>query len=495
MTYQVPTYRFDGARVFTNKPPCGPKRGHGTPQPRFALEVQLDKIACDLGLDPAEIRRRHLHAGELADRELPARRLDRPRRLHRQGRRRPRAGRSGAGSFRPGGASASPARSYICGAGLPIYWNTMPQSGVQLKLDRGGGVTVFCGSTDIGQGSDSILAYDRRGGPGHRPLRHPRRHRRHGPDAGGPRLVLLARDADDRQRRDPGRRAREGDAGRDGGARSSRSRRSARGLRRGARLRRRRTPSRGMTLRRGGRPRRVEVRHARDRRLVLAAAVGRPLPRRGRRPVAGVLVLGRGRRGRRRSGDRDPARSRRSGSRTTSASASIRLLVMGQVEGSVYMGLGEAMMEEMAYRTDATRTSSTSSRRMLEYKSPTTKEMPEVVTYLVEDPDPNGPFGAKEVGQGPLLPIPPAVANAVYDAVGVRVDEVPVTPEKVLRGAQGEGAGAGPRASARRGFPRFRTRRRSTCPRRPRAATARRSTRPSRPPEECGEATSRTVPR
>src|SRR3989337_2071440 len=59
--------------------------------------------------------------------------------------------------------------------------------------------------------------------------------------------------------------------------------------------------------------------------------------------------------------------------------------------------------------------------------------MCDVVTYLVEDPDPNGPLGAKEVGQGPLLPVMPAVANAVYDAVGVRVDEVPVTPEKVLK--------------------------------------------------------------
>src|SRR6266700_3734700 len=60
VTYRVPAYRFDGARVFTNKPPCGPKRGHGTPQPRWALEVQLDKIACDLGLDPAAMRREHL---------------------------------------------------------------------------------------------------------------------------------------------------------------------------------------------------------------------------------------------------------------------------------------------------------------------------------------------------------------------------------------------------------------------------------------------------
>ena len=114
---------------------------------------------------------------------------------------------------------------------------------------------------------------------------------------------------------------------------------------------------------------------------------------------------------------------------------------------------------------------------MLEYKSPTTKEMPEVETYLVEDPDANGPFGAKEVGQGPLLPIPPAVANAVFDAVGVRVDEIPVTPEKVLARAQGEGAGQAGRASGRRGFPTFRIRRRSTCPRRPKAATARPRTR------------------
>src|SRR5262245_63899517 len=60
VTYEIPAYRFEGSRVFTNKPPCGPKRGHGTPQPRFALEAQLDKIACDLGLDPADLRKSQL---------------------------------------------------------------------------------------------------------------------------------------------------------------------------------------------------------------------------------------------------------------------------------------------------------------------------------------------------------------------------------------------------------------------------------------------------
>jgi len=67
--------------------------------------------------------------------------------------------------------------------------------------------------------------------------------------------------------------------------------------------------------------------------------------------------------------------------------------------------------------------------------------MCDVKTILVEDPDPNGPFGAKEVGQGPLLPVPPAVVNAIYDAVGVRIDEVPATPEKVLTAMRAKALG------------------------------------------------------
>src|SRR5205823_8909995 len=57
--YAFGTYRFDSTRVFTNKPPCGPKRGHGSVQPRFAFEVALDMAAEKLGLDPLEVRRRN----------------------------------------------------------------------------------------------------------------------------------------------------------------------------------------------------------------------------------------------------------------------------------------------------------------------------------------------------------------------------------------------------------------------------------------------------
>jgi 4-hydroxybenzoyl-CoA reductase subunit alpha len=119
-------------------------------------------------------------------------------------------------------------------------------------------------------------------------------------------------------------------------------------------------------------------------------------------------------------------------------------LVRGQVEGSVYMGLGEALMEEQAFRRLPPRLSHALVHKfpsLLEYKSPTFLEMPDVHTDLIESLDPAGPFGAKEVGQGPLLPIMPALANAVYDAVGVRIDEIPVTPEKILKALQLKAAG------------------------------------------------------
>src|SRR5581483_5685549 len=71
-TYKIPHYKFDGVRVFTNKAPCGPKRGHGTPQPRFIQEVQMDKIAEQLGIDPAELRKKQLvEANSLTANWLP----------------------------------------------------------------------------------------------------------------------------------------------------------------------------------------------------------------------------------------------------------------------------------------------------------------------------------------------------------------------------------------------------------------------------------------
>ncbi|MGH9363079.1 MAG: xanthine dehydrogenase family protein molybdopterin-binding subunit, partial [Thermoanaerobaculia bacterium] len=124
------------------------------------------------------------------------------------------------------------------------------------------------------------------------------------------------------------------------------------------------------------------------------------------------------------------------------------VLVLGQVEGSVYMGLGEAMMEEQAFRRLPRHLSAALVHKhpsLLEYKSPTFLDMPPVTTYLIEDPDPQGPYGAKEVGQGPLLPVMPAVANAIWDAVGVRIDQVPIHPHMVLKALDAKARGEEPR--------------------------------------------------
>jgi len=108
------------------------------------------------------------------------------------------------------------------------------------------------------------------------------------------------------------------------------------------------------------------------------------------------------------------------------------------------MGLGEVMMEEQAFRRLPRHLSGALVHKfpsVLEYKSPTCDDMPPVTTYLIEDPDPQGPFGAKEVGQGPLLPVMPAVANAIFDAVGVRVDQVPIHPHMVQKALQAKAKG------------------------------------------------------
>jgi 4-hydroxybenzoyl-CoA reductase alpha subunit len=441
VTYQVPAYRFDGARVFTNKPPCGPKRGHGTPQPRYALEAQLDRIACDLGLDPAEMRKAHLQPaqsltanflrvgsmglGPCIDKVVEAS-----------------GWKSRRGRLPYGRGLGLACSSYICGAGLPIYWNSMPQSGVQLKLDRGGGVTVFCGSTEIGQGSDTILAAivaevlgidlaDLRVVTGDTDLTPV--------DLGSysSRVTLMTGNA----ALQAAERAREMLAA---AAASKLEVPSSRIAFAEGRVFDAEDPGRGMSF--------AEAVVGAESRFGTLGTVGSyaPPPSAGRYRGAGVGP--------------SPAYS------YSAAVAEVEVdpesgivtvpkiwiahdvgkcinpvLVVGQVEGSVYMGLGEILMEEMAYRSGVNGNVVHKFPSLLEYKSPTTKEMCEVETFLVEDPDPNGPFGAKEVGQGPLLPIPPAVANAIYDAVGVRVDEVPATPEKVLQALKAKATGKSPR--------------------------------------------------
>jgi 4-hydroxybenzoyl-CoA reductase subunit alpha len=444
VTYELPRYKFEAARVFTNKPPCGPKRGHGTPQPRFGQEVQLDKIAEKLGMDPAELRLKNvLKANSLTANWLRVGSIGLTECIKQVTER---------SNWRPrykklpfGRGLGLACASYLCGAGLPIYWNKMPQSGVQLLVDRSGQVTAFCGATEIGQGSDDVLAaiiaevlgidpFDVRcvtGDTGMTPV-----------DLGSysSRVTVMMGNAAIQAAQKIKDQVAIAAAEQLGVSPERLSFGNGKVF----------FESHSMTF--------AQAAGFAEEKFGTLGSVGSYKPPRspGRYKGAGVgpspaysytaCVV---------EAEVDPATGWITVPKIWIAHDIGRtinpVLARGQVEGSVYMGLSEALMEEQVFRRLPPKLSGALVHKipsLLEYKSLTSLDMPEVDTVLVEDPDPNCPFGAKEVGQGPLLPVMPAVANAIYDAVGVRIDELPITPDKVLRAlekkSKGEPARVGP---------------------------------------------------
>jgi 4-hydroxybenzoyl-CoA reductase subunit alpha len=104
-----------------------------------------------------------------------------------------------------------------------------------------------------------------------------------------------------------------------------------------------------------------------------------------------------------------------------------RLTVEGQVQGSVWMGMGQAMSEEAAYHDGLMLTAN-----MLDYRVPTIQDSPPIEVGIIESNDPHGPFGAKEAGEGSLAAFLPALTNAIADAIGIRFNDLPVTPDRVF---------------------------------------------------------------
>jgi CO/xanthine dehydrogenase Mo-binding subunit len=103
--------------------------------------------------------------------------------------------------------------------------------------------------------------------------------------------------------------------------------------------------------------------------------------------------------------------------------------IQGQIEGGVTQGIGFAVMEEVVYEGGVV-----TNPTLVDYKVPNILDVPPIEYEFVEEPDPTGPYGAKGVAEAVLVPTAPAIANAVYDAVGVRVTDLPLTAEKVLAG-------------------------------------------------------------
>jgi 4-hydroxybenzoyl-CoA reductase alpha subunit len=441
-----PAYRFDSTRVFTNKPPCGPKRGHGSVQPRFALEIQLDRLATKVGIDPIEFRRRNFQGAYTTT--VNGQIITSNGFLECLARVEEASGWAAKRGRLPFGRGVGAAGSmYISGTNYAVYPNDMPQSGIVVKLDRSGLATVFTGTSDIGQGSNAVLATIVAEELGLE-LEHVR---------------VVAADTDLTPV--------------DLGAYSSRQ-----------------TLMAGNAAIDAARKLRLQVQEAVGEafeipadRVVLADGFALDVEPGGRRlPMIEAFHLAEAKfetlaaTGSYNTPDRggDYRGGTIGASPTYSFTAHVAevdidletgelrlpkvwiahdcgralcpVQVEGQIEGSASMGVAELQLEQHEVYTDEAVPEAGLHRRpsLLDYSIPTALDTPELEAMIVESIDPEGPYGAKEVGEGPLHGSLPAVANAVYDAIGIWMTELPFTPARVLAALREAGVDDGGLASA-----------------------------------------------
>ena len=425
--YEIGAFHYTGARVWTNKPASGAMRGHGAVNSRCAVEVGLDDLADQLQVDPMTLR--------LANLLPPLSTTITGFRITSTGMRecleKVREASGWDEKFRKlplGHGIGVGCGFFISGSGLPIHWdpNKFPHATVHLKIDMDGGVTIHTGAADIGQGSDTVVAQSVAEVLG-LPLDMIRVRSQESDtspvDLGSysSRVTFMNANAAisaAMQIRDELLTATSEITGAEVDTLVIGDRR----------IYNKRDPAIGVSY--------LEALHkAQEERGALTASGAYRTPPMGRAHKGAAAGLA-------------PAYS------FSAYVAEVKvdvetgqtevvdvwaahdcgralnpLSVEGQIIGSCHMGMGQVLSEEMVYGRDG----HLMNGNLLDYKIPTIHEMPNVTPIIVESNDPEGPFGAKEAGEGPLLPMLPAVCNAVYDAIGVRVNELPITPDRMHR--------------------------------------------------------------
>ena len=462
--YDIPNIQYDGYRVLTNKPACGAMRGHGTVNVRFAFESQLDELALAIGMDPAEIRRSNLLKPPcITVNGLRVQSYGLPECIDKT------VERSGwkerKGKLAKGRGLGIACSHYVSGAANSIIRSDMPHSTVNIKIDRDGGVVVYTGASEIGQGSDTmtaqvaaetlgcslsrvrVVAADTDLTPidigsyssrvtfmaGNATLR-----------AAAEVKKLIAAAAAKKMSCDPGdvvirddRVSREARVDTDTvvrpaqeGSATSVSGRVEGQILRGSLQQKRKEegPKDSMTFEEavvaaidfhgaltgtGSYAPPAEARGGKHK----GAGVGPSPAYSYSAQVAEVSV----------DEDTGEVTVNKVWAAHDCGRALNPVSVEGQIIGSVWMGMGQALTEEMVWKDGMLMNPG-----LLEYRSPSAVESPEVEPIIVESVDPEGPFGAKECSEGSLAATIPAIANAIYDAVGVRLHESPFTPERVL---------------------------------------------------------------
>jgi 4-hydroxybenzoyl-CoA reductase subunit alpha len=422
--YDIPAIKYDGYRVYANLPPCGAMRGHGSVNTRHAFECLLDRMARELGLDPFAVRRANLlQAPTRTMNDLVVNSyglgecLDKVERAS--------GWRERLGKLPPGKGLGMACSHYVSGAAKPIHRTGEPHAVVNLKLDFDGGVTALTGAADIGQGSSTMVA------------------------------IAVAETLDISLDRIRVTAADTAITPKDNGAYSSR-----------------------ITFMVGN----AAIDAAKNLKAVLVKAAAKKLEARAEDIECGeVFRVGKGDQSSLPFADVVAAALVDEGAITVKGSftcppefhggkhrggavgstmgfsyaaqvvevsiddvtaqvtvdkvwvaldcghAINPLAVEGQIEGSVWMGMGQALCEETRYLEGLPAHAS-----FLEYRMPTIEDSPPIEVQIVETNDPYGPFGAKEASEGALAGFPPALVNAIANALDIDLNEIPVTPDRVM---------------------------------------------------------------
>lgn len=425
--YTLPAIKHDAWRVYTNTPPCGAMRGHGTVDPRAAFEALMSEMAAELGLDPLKVRLANMlsvpHTTMLAQKVMSYGLPECLEKVMKASGWEERRGKLPRG--RGLGVACS---HFVSGTSTPKHWTGEPHATVNVRLDFDGGITIFTGAADIGQGSSTMAAQVV------------------GEVLGveWERLRVIAADS--------------ALTPKDNGSYSSR-----------------------VTFMVGN----AALDAARNLKAILVTAAAKKLDCRpedvaaegeiyhvvgGQGPgipfkevVAAALidtgaltVKGTFTCPSEFMGDKAIRGSAIGATMGFCYAAQVvecsvdeitgkvtahkvwvavdvgralnPLAVEGQIQGGVWMGMGQTLSEETRFDDKGKMLHA----NLLDYRVPTMVESPDIEVHIVESMDPNGPFGAKEASEGMLAGFLPALMDAVYDAVGVRPTELPLSPDRMV---------------------------------------------------------------
>jgi len=424
--YDIPAVKYDGYRVYTNTPPCGAMRGHGTVNTRHAFETLLDAMAQELGLDPIEVRRKNLlkaptetiNGLKVLSYGLPEC-LDAAERAS--------GWRERRGHLAKGHGLGIGCSHFVSGSAKPIHFTGQPHATIILKLDFDGGITILSGAPDVGQGCSTIMTqavvevlgvdYSR--------------------------VRIIANDSIITPK--------------DNGAYSSRITFMVGNAAVSAAENLKTILVEAAARQLQVAPERVNcmgeqycVKDDPDRAITFNEAVAEALKGTGTITTKGTFTCPVEFQGGKHKGGAVGSTMGFSYSATVvevSVDEELGIVkvekiwtamdcgfainpmsVEGQIHGSVWMGMGQALYEETRYENGRHIAAT-----MLSYHVPTMLDSPPIETHIIESIDPNGPFGAKEVSEGSIASVPPAIVAAVENAIGIRFTELPLSPDRVLK--------------------------------------------------------------